>query len=398
MRKKTFVLALTTMMATSVAAFGQSIPANTIFMNYDFTATDQFTAEVDATGAFTGVDINRGPFVDGPLAIPADDVAGTPAMTQVGFGGEPFNQQLTVDTTGGFAVEPTPSSTNFPLGNIFIGQPLVQVGDVVRMVSDLSFTQDLIDDPNNPGTLVESNSQFDNYFFGFRAGAGGGEFQPNDGISHSFRYNLGTDNLVDSDSNLQVFTNTNATSALAAAAGGDGNVALAPVSSIGIDIANGDFETDVFRIESDSVVTATDPNLGTTFETTVSVFDQDGVLLATTPGVTTSTDVGTFLANNRIQFAHRDATSGPGNPSGLTIHRLAVIFNPDASLVFPPPVESTMAIKGDVNLSGMVDFADIGPFIAVLQGGMFQAEADCDCSTIVDFADIPAFIAILQAQ
>ena len=55
-------------------------------------------------------------------------------------------------------------------------------------------------------------------------------------------------------------------------------------------------------------------------------------------------------------------------------------------------------IKGDVNMSGDVDFADIAPFIAVLQGGMFQAEADCDCSTVVDFGDIPAFIAILQMQ
>ena len=55
-------------------------------------------------------------------------------------------------------------------------------------------------------------------------------------------------------------------------------------------------------------------------------------------------------------------------------------------------------LKGDVDLSGVVDFSDIAPFIAVLQGGMFQAEADCDCSTIVDFADIPVFIAILQAQ
>ena len=55
-------------------------------------------------------------------------------------------------------------------------------------------------------------------------------------------------------------------------------------------------------------------------------------------------------------------------------------------------------LKGDVDLSGTVDFGDIGPFIAVLQGGMFQAEADCDCSLMVDFGDIPVFIAILQAQ
>ena len=45
-----------------------------------------------------------------------------------------------------------------------------------------------------------------------------------------------------------------------------------------------------------------------------------------------------------------------------------------------------------------VDFADIPSFIAVLQSGVFQAEADCNCDTLVDFADIPAFIAILQGQ
>ena len=55
-------------------------------------------------------------------------------------------------------------------------------------------------------------------------------------------------------------------------------------------------------------------------------------------------------------------------------------------------------IKGDVDMSGTVDFSDIAPFITVLQGGGFQAEADCDCSLEVDFADIPAFIAILQMQ
>ena len=58
---------------------------------------------------------------------------------------------------------------------------------------------------------------------------------------------------------------------------------------------------------------------------------------------------------------------------------------------------ASSVIKGDVDMSGVVDFADIPAFIAVLQGGGFQAEADADCSTVVDFADIPAFIAILQA-
>ena len=57
-----------------------------------------------------------------------------------------------------------------------------------------------------------------------------------------------------------------------------------------------------------------------------------------------------------------------------------------------------VALKGDVDMDGDIDFADIGPFIAALQSGVFQAEADVDCSTVVDFADIPAFIELLQEQ
>jgi len=64
----------------------------------------------------------------------------------------------------------------------------------------------------------------------------------------------------------------------------------------------------------------------------------------------------------------------------------------------PVDVLATPVVKGDVDMDGDVDFADIPAFIAVLQSGVFQAEADCDCSTAVDFADIPAFIAILQGQ
>ena len=64
----------------------------------------------------------------------------------------------------------------------------------------------------------------------------------------------------------------------------------------------------------------------------------------------------------------------------------------------PVDVMSGPLLKGDVDMDGDVDFSDIAPFIAVLQGGIFQAEADCDCSQMVDFADIPAFIGILQAQ
>ena len=103
MRKTSFVLSVTALIATSVAALGQSTPENTTFFDYDFTATDQVTAEVDATGLFTGQEINRGPFIDGPLAIQ------TPPSAQVGFNNSPLHRNLTVDTAGGFAAE-TPTS------------------------------------------------------------------------------------------------------------------------------------------------------------------------------------------------------------------------------------------------------------------------------------------------
>lgn len=67
-----------------------------------------------------------------------------------------------------------------------------------------------------------------------------------------------------------------------------------------------------------------------------------------------------------------------------------------ASIAIKPATTGKSGLLGDVDVSGVVDFADIPAFIAVLQSGAYQEEADCDCSGGVDFADIPAFIAILQ--
>ena len=56
------------------------------------------------------------------------------------------------------------------------------------------------------------------------------------------------------------------------------------------------------------------------------------------------------------------------------------------------------SIVGDVNRDGMVDFSDIPAFIAVLQAGNFQFEADADGNGVVDFSDIPAFIDLLEGE
>ena len=81
-------------------------------------------------------------------------------------------------------------------------------------------------------------------------------------------------------------------------------------------------------------------------------------------------------------------TPGTGiNGSGGVFREIDVIGTSDA-----PPF-----LKGDADMSGVIDFADIPAFIAILQSGMFVAEADADCDLDLDFDDIPAFIAILQA-
>lgn len=107
------------------------------------------------------------------------------------------------------------------------------------------------------------------------------------------------------------------------------------------------------------------------------------------PGQARSSAVGsipfvnfTFVADGVTDQISFDISNGTGT-GNATIN------------AFSLSVTESTVLKGDVNLDGVVDFADIPVFIDVLIGGGFQAEADCDCSTVVDFSDIPAFIEIL---
>jgi len=55
-------------------------------------------------------------------------------------------------------------------------------------------------------------------------------------------------------------------------------------------------------------------------------------------------------------------------------------------------------LSGDVDLNGVVDFFDIGPFIAVIQSGVYQPEADVNQDGVVSFIDISWWICILSGQ
>ena len=53
-------------------------------------------------------------------------------------------------------------------------------------------------------------------------------------------------------------------------------------------------------------------------------------------------------------------------------------------------------LLGDVDLNGVVDFFDVGPFVTVLVTSSFQFEADMNEDGDVDFDDISLFIAALN--
>jgi len=60
--------------------------------------------------------------------------------------------------------------------------------------------------------------------------------------------------------------------------------------------------------------------------------------------------------------------------------------------------DRVMPLKGDVDLSGEVNFFDIAPFITVLSSSVYQDEADVNCDGIISFFDISPFIDILAGQ
>ena len=127
----------------------------------------------------------------------------------------------------------------------------------------------------------------------------------------------------------------------------------------------------------------------------------DGTFNVTIPGLGSFAFTDQMLPGDLIADPFGVATIPAGTPITFEFASPAV---PSASIRIDSFLVTTMvprmptALKGDVDLSGIIDFGDIAPFIAVLQGGMFQAEADADCSGMVDFGDIPVFISILQMQ
>ncbi len=92
-------------------------------------------------------------------------------------------------------------------------------------------------------------------------------------------------------------------------------------------------------------------------------------------------------ADGSGQALERDALAASGSLASSWI----------ASAATPGVFESDFLL-GDVNQNGQVDFADIPPFISILQNGTYLDEADINRDGVVDFSDISFFIDLLTAQ
>ena len=106
-----------------------------------------------------------------------------------------------------------------------------------------------------------------------------------------------------------------------------------------------------------------------------------------------------FVNNSGVPNVGLVSSTGITTPADDTSH-----FDANGQMILGERYATAIAalasapiMLGDVDLSGRVDFLDIGPFIALLSSGGFQEEADIDGSDVVDFLDIGPFIAILSA-
>ena len=71
---------------------------------------------------------------------------------------------------------------------------------------------------------------------------------------------------------------------------------------------------------------------------------------------------------------------------------------PAGSITLVLNADRSEVMLGDANCDGEVNFDDIAPFIGLLSGGGFKAQADVDLSGDVDFDDIAPFIGILSGS
>ena len=88
--------------------------------------------------------------------------------------------------------------------------------------------------------------------------------------------------------------------------------------------------------------------------------------------------------NMRFRFTASDVGSASIVEAGIDAFQITFVECADDVL------------HGDVNLDGEVNLLDVGPFVAVLSSGGFQAEADVNKDGVVDLLDVQDFVSLLS--
>ena len=121
----------------------------------------------------------------------------------------------------------------------------------------------------------------------------------------------------------------------------------------------------------------------------VDVVDDTLYVVGNNPGTLTAIDISD-LSSPVIETTVLAAGSGPLGVAATSSHLVI------ADEFLGVQVE-VLLLPGDVNGDGLVNFSDIGPFIALLASGDFLEAADVDGDGEVNFSDIGPFIGLLAS-
>ncbi len=90
-----------------------------------------------------------------------------------------------------------------------------------------------------------------------------------------------------------------------------------------------------------------------------------------------------LIQNDPVDTSERLCVAFDGNPTQAAV--LNVDFTPAKGVLL-----------GDVNLDGVVNLLDVGPFVTLLTRGGFQAEADINQDGSVNLLDVSGFVEIIS--
>ena len=142
-----------------------------------------------------------------------------------------------------------------------------------------------------------------------------------------------------------------------------------------------------------------DPNNNNGGSVDVFVY-QNGTQLFTFDTVPQDSTGPAILTQADGTFDVTGLTLADGDTIDFVVFNNGLLFGDETALQASISAETsdTGGVLGDASLNGVVDFDDIGPFIALLASEDFLDQADIDRNGFVNFDDIGPFITLLASQ